>query len=459
MAWKKFAASLLASIPVLGAWAGCGCGGSDGPLTLEAVLQGEVQLSAPETDALRRALLSMNAPASELTVVMEAEGLPGSLAAGHVRIQGGHVTDLWFKKDVSGIDWMSDLPHLTQARLAAPSLTSLSALKGARSLRDLKLQAHKLQDLSSLQSCQELPALTHLTVVHGPLRSLDGAQGCALEELQVHNNQLKDLRALKELPRLRECNLSHNPLPHLKPLAHHPQLRALWANSASLSSLEGLEQLPQLTRAYVSHNQIKNLGSLQGLPRLRQLNLSHNQLTDAQALLGLPALHELDLRHNQLPSLPEGLEGKVQILQLEDNPVLDKRAQARVARNKEEHQAQAARRAQQRVTDLPEGPSTLGVTRLKCGTSQCSGSASYVKKLGRLKIGPSYDRSSGAFTFEVKQGTLRAFLRDGDAFVYEDATPERPGKLSGRLFESGTEKYILLEAQGGQATDITWRLD
>lgn len=76
-------------------------------------------------------------------------------------------------------------------------------------------------------------------------------------------------------------------------------------NENSLYDIDALKGLTNLVELNLSANKINDIDVLKGLTNLKKLSLAENQLSDVSALKGLTNLTSLDLWKNQLSELPE----------------------------------------------------------------------------------------------------------------------------------------------------------
>ncbi|MEN9374359.1 MAG: hypothetical protein RIR79_1911 [Pseudomonadota bacterium] len=102
-------------------------------------------------------------------------------------------------------------------------------------------------------------------------------------DLDLNENSLYDIDALKGLTNLVELNLSVN----------------------KISDIDALKGLTNLKKLSLAENQLSDVSALKRLTNITWLDLDGNQLSDMSALKGLTNLTELSLRENQLSELPE----------------------------------------------------------------------------------------------------------------------------------------------------------
>ena len=104
-----------------------------------------------------------------------------------------------------------------------------------------------------------------------------------LEELNLYDNQLTDVRGLKKLTQLTSMQLHYNQLTEVKGLEKLTKLKSLFLNSNKLTEVTGLEKLTKLEVLGLSDNQLTEVKGLEKLTQLTGLNLKNNpDLTEAQ---------------------------------------------------------------------------------------------------------------------------------------------------------------------------------
>lgn len=149
-----------------------------------------------------------------------------------------------------------------------------------------------------------LPQLKELTLSDADLSGiapLSAAVG--LEKLDISNNTVRGLDAVKSMPSLKELNISHNAATELSALAACTNLIRLDAASNNLRTLAPIGGLTNLTHINASTNLITELGDISKLTALKELDLSFNSLTSAPSLSGCTSLTDLNISDNLLTDL------------------------------------------------------------------------------------------------------------------------------------------------------------
>eukprot|EP01135_Chromosphaera_perkinsii_P012267 Nk52_evm4s2630 gene=Nk52_evmTU4s2630 len=166
-----------------------------------------------------------------------------------------------------------------------------------------------------------------------------------LQELDLSNNELTDLRPLSSMQHLLKLNASHNRLTKLldftpplnlieadfsnnclveiADLSAHVFLEKLCLDKNAITKIEGLDQCKRLNTLSLKRNEISKIENLTGLP-LERLVLRRNKIRKIQNLETLHNLVSLDLSKNRISSL-KGLQGHdyLQKINLEGNKVID----------------------------------------------------------------------------------------------------------------------------------------
>ncbi|GIL65456.1 hypothetical protein Vafri_19251 [Volvox africanus] len=145
-----------------------------------------------------------------------------------------------------------------------------------------------------------------------------------LKVLDLAFNQLKNVKGLEGLDKLKELRLSDNRLTSTSALQRLSDLHTLALDGNLLNQLEGLLGLRSLKLLNVSFNQLSSLSSLGRLTSLEVLHVAGNQLTDLEGLTSCPALRIINACSNRLQHL-KGLArcAALQELHVADNKLTD----------------------------------------------------------------------------------------------------------------------------------------
>jgi len=121
-----------------------------------------------------------------------------------------------------------------------------------------------------------------------------------------------------------ELNLTNNQVKEIENLAQCAKLKTLVLRQNAIKELKNLENLGELVDLDLFMNEIKHIGenSLKNKDKLEKLDLSFNKVKDLDEfrLAKLPALKEIYLIHNKIGKI-EGLDHltTIEFLELGDN--------------------------------------------------------------------------------------------------------------------------------------------
>ena len=135
------------------------------------------------------------------------------------------------------------------------------------------------QGLSKAESAKVIEAAIRKKLT-GELTKADFEK---VNELNLYNNKLANVRVLVHLTQLTELNLSSNLLTDVMGLEKLTNLTSLSLGSNQLTDVKGLEKLMKLEVLWIGENRLTNVKELEKFTQLRELNLRNNpDLTKAQ---------------------------------------------------------------------------------------------------------------------------------------------------------------------------------
>ena len=194
--------------------------------------------------------------------------------------------DLWavtrLTVPATAID-LSDLRHLLfleELTIQGWSISSLSFLEGAPSLKKLDLTSNAVGNLSVLAT---IPTL---------------------ESLELRDNAVRDLTPLTGLTDLTSLNLAENVISDISPLASCLKLGTLDVSDNKISSIAAVQTLTGLSTFRAEKNQITDCAPLAMCVEIRRLDISHNLIPDISMLSSLSKMTEFDFSYNQATALP-----------------------------------------------------------------------------------------------------------------------------------------------------------
>jgi protein phosphatase 1 regulatory subunit 7 len=183
----------------------------------------------------------------------------------------------------------ADLEELVHVGTQGRKVTLLDGVSHLTRLRVLCLRSNLLRSMAGL------------SVVAGGLR-----------ELELYDNQLRELEELGGATELLELDVSYNKLEGLGGLEGNcPQLRTLFAASNRLCEVGGALRAcaASLVKLDLGANAIKSTAGLEGLVNLEELWLGKNKLRELAGLGALQRLRVLDVQSNRLTRIC-GLGGR-----------------------------------------------------------------------------------------------------------------------------------------------------
>jgi hypothetical protein len=206
-------------------------------------------------------------------------------------IQGGVVRELKLSaenlQDISPLRTFPDLTSLDfKGRFGVRGLlTDLSPLKGMK-LTALNCEWTQVSDLSPLK---DMP-LTTLTCSVTLVTDLSPVKGMPLKLLNCDNTPISDLSPLRGAP-LTVLNCSYTQVSSLEPLKGIP-LFVLWCNNTPLSDLSPLKGM-RLQWITVQNTKLSDLSPLRGMP-LSQIYLDFDSKRDGEILHSLTTLQKIN---------------------------------------------------------------------------------------------------------------------------------------------------------------------
>jgi len=157
------------------------------------------------------------------------------------------------------------------------------------------------------------------------IKDLTGLDKCrSLALLDLEENEVESIDAIKELTNIQSLNLAQNKIKDIKPIEGLTKLQYVHLAGNQISDLAPLAKLENLRSLHLSNNQIKDLQPLAELKKIWSLYLAENQIADIGPLAGLKWLDSLDLRGNQVADLAPLKElSEWKFLFLDKNKVTD----------------------------------------------------------------------------------------------------------------------------------------
>ncbi|ENZ6560316.1 leucine-rich repeat domain-containing protein, partial [Enterococcus faecium] len=204
------------------------------------------------------------------------------------------------QKNLQNINTLRNLPNLTTIYAQSTSISDLSAVEDMPALSLLSLSGTPIADFSPILNATNLEEFTYdsynyfdpnnyqMTVEDfNKLVTLNN-----LKRLNVPNNKINDISALKGNTTLRTLNLSNNAVKNLTPLTEMHDLETIYLDSNNLSSLDELSGFTtnNISILYADDNHITDLHNLRGLYEGMQKVGDHRGLQINNQTITLPTV-------------------------------------------------------------------------------------------------------------------------------------------------------------------------
>lgn len=255
-----------------------GCGREP---NLKWLLDGRVEIPAAEREALRTLFAEIKA--SEVEIILDG-GRSGGFGTHTVHVDGGHIVGL---------------------TLYRSELETFAGFGPWPRLEELRMEFSSLRSFEGIADC--CPALTRLSLSHGPVESLAPLIDLShLEELRIDHGALTDLSSAPRLPSLKAFYLTSGPLESLAGIENFSSLEVLQLFGVKpLRDFSDLPSLPHLRELRLFQNGLTALTGLPELPSLELIETSDNKILSTQ-LGDLPKLRDLEMHEADLLSLELG---------------------------------------------------------------------------------------------------------------------------------------------------------
>lgn len=202
---------------------------------------------------------------------------------------------------LSGMENFHSLQKLSMRDCGLGSRAGFSLLQSLPSLRILDLHDNQISDPAALRN---LTGLTWLNLSKNKLRSLSSLKKLTrLQTLALYKNEISDLSGLERMTGLKELYLDDNKITDLSPLKEMRALETLRADNNQIADLTPLEELTELKELVLSGNKIADAAALRSLRGLSELWIDYNQIKDADFLTGLTRLTYLNLEGNKVEDI------------------------------------------------------------------------------------------------------------------------------------------------------------
>ncbi|KAL9957421.1 hypothetical protein ACROYT_G039054 [Oculina patagonica] len=196
---------------------------------------------------------------------------------------------------------------LRELKLYANEITEISGLDRCKELNNLLLQYNKIKCIG--KGLQHVRKLKVLRLDNNQLCKIEHREiGCCsqITVLDISCNSITDISALNALPALEELDLSNNKISKIPDLGRCKKIQELDISRNQVSDLSGLKSLSNLTVLRVENNQIATMESLGKLRSLQELYLANNKISEVKSFSSqFPSLEILDLSNNVIATVEE----------------------------------------------------------------------------------------------------------------------------------------------------------
>ena len=221
---------------------------------------------------------------------------------------------------ISDISPVRGLTNLVYLDLSDNLVSDLSPVAGLTNLKELNFQSNPMSDLSPITGLINLSSLNmsdtnvfdlppmptnleHLVFSHLDISDISVFRRLtSLKSIFTWGTPFADLSPLSALTKLEVVNICGARLEgaSLEPLAASAGLKELYLRSNGISDVSPLAKLTGLTRLELRANNISDISPIAGLTNLKWLNLQDNKISDLQRLAELTNLEWLQLEINQI---------------------------------------------------------------------------------------------------------------------------------------------------------------
>ena len=119
-----------------------------------------------------------------------------------------------------------------------------------------------------------------------------------LENINLSNNEIKEIKGLEKLKNLKNLDLSNNEINEIIGIESLNNLVSLDLSNNSINKIRGLDNLIDLTSLNLSSNQIFEINNLESLVNLEMLDISDNKIKEISGFEELNKLQILKISNN-----------------------------------------------------------------------------------------------------------------------------------------------------------------
>jgi internalin A len=141
----------------------------------------------------------------------------------------------------------------------------------------------------------------NISQVHGKgkgIKNLEGLQHCvSVQEIDLENNEISDLKPLTDLKLIQSLNLAGNRIFSIESLAALSRIQYLELSRNSVTDIYPLSNMSNMRSLYLSENKIEKLDVIRALPKVWTLYLARNPVKDFAPIGDMKWLSSLDLQN------------------------------------------------------------------------------------------------------------------------------------------------------------------
>ena len=190
----------------------------------------------------------------------------------------------------------------------------------------LNLRSKGITDISNIRGLNELsPYLYDLDLSNNQIKEIKGLETLEnLRFLYLEKNQITEIKGLESLKNLEELDLSENLITEIMGLDTLTKLKRLNFYYNNISEIKGLEALTNLEDLIFTGNNISEIKGLESLTNLKDLSFTDNRITEIKGLEKLENLRQLVFDDNSISEI-KGLETLINLKRLffYDNQILE----------------------------------------------------------------------------------------------------------------------------------------
>ena len=189
-------------------------------------------------------------------------------------INGSYRTVDQSEGSVTTLSDIASLPYLETLVVAYQRDLDISALAGAKSLRELSLIGDSLED-TDIAALSGLNELTTLCLGWNNIKSVTALSGLTgLESLAFWGNAVRDLAPLSSLTSLQYLDFTDNKVTDISQLAKLTSLVELWMYDNAVTSIAPLNSLESLEVLMLRGNPVSDPESIRGIyPHLVRIDV------------------------------------------------------------------------------------------------------------------------------------------------------------------------------------------